>query len=522
MREESFRSRYFIKIGSSIIIALLNMVIQVLLPRSLSVEEYGYYSYNLNIFSSTVILANLSASNALVAKFAKRNEELGLVYFYLKFYCVEIVVLSVAVITLYSSTVVQESFAGQSMAMVCLGLETAAVLKLFSDIVSLYDAMAIARISAICQVILKASISMFVMITFFLRKLNLILFYAGQIGFTLLAGITLLFLIIKYQKQKYPRNINNGFCKYLKEYKSYCAPLVISSVASQLLIIIMNWSLMRFSGVTEQAMFGAAWQLNALLSYVFSPYAELSKREYSIFQDDQNKLKVFFVNSLKRMFWITTFFACFIGFCSDWILQLLYGGKYNDAKLVTLLIMIYTIYQAWGQMCGAFMLATERTKMNAFVSIINQMLMLVLVFMFQIPNIIWPDGLGAIGIALVYLVSNILGVLLSVTVSARDMNLSIWKVLSIQLVPLSLCAVVAWIINHIINWYIVGSGDFIIMSKILMGGTIYTFLVLGMLFIFPSQVGITREQIKRVLIKGVVRKTSRHEQREISEQHEKE
>ena len=81
MQEESFRSRYLVKITSSVIIAALNMVIQVILPRALSVEEFGYYSYNLNVFTSTVVLANLSMSNALVAKFSKRTEEIGIVFF---------------------------------------------------------------------------------------------------------------------------------------------------------------------------------------------------------------------------------------------------------------------------------------------------------------------------------------------------------------------------------------------------------------------------------------------------------
>lgn len=40
MKQDEFRSRYLIKISSSVLIAALNMVIQVILPRAFTVEEY--------------------------------------------------------------------------------------------------------------------------------------------------------------------------------------------------------------------------------------------------------------------------------------------------------------------------------------------------------------------------------------------------------------------------------------------------------------------------------------------------
>lgn len=61
-------------------------------------------------------------------------------------------------------------------------------------------------------------------------------------------------------------------------------------VISQITVIIMNWALMKWSGATEQAIFEAAWQLNMLVGYVFSPYAELSKREFAVLYNDRDHL----------------------------------------------------------------------------------------------------------------------------------------------------------------------------------------------------------------------------------------
>ena len=111
MKTDDFGNRYVIKLVSSIAIAVCNMAIQMVLPRALSLDEYGFYSYNLNVFTSIVVMANLSASNAMVSKFSKRNQEIGLIYFYLKFYAIVSIVLCVGVSLLYSTNFIKNTFA---------------------------------------------------------------------------------------------------------------------------------------------------------------------------------------------------------------------------------------------------------------------------------------------------------------------------------------------------------------------------------------------------------------------------
>lgn len=108
--------------------------------------------------------------------------------------------------------------------------------------------------------------------------------------------------------------------------------------------------------------FGAAWQLNTLVTYVFSPYAELSKREFAVAATSKNDLKNKVEQALKLMNWITSYFAIFIAFASDWILTIVYGKQYSGAKNITIIIMFYTVYQAWGQITGAYMIATEKQR----------------------------------------------------------------------------------------------------------------------------------------------------------------
>lgn len=498
MRQDGFQNRYIIKITSSIAITLLNMVIQLLLPRSFTVEEYGYYSYNLNVFTSIVVLANLASSNALISKFAKRNIEIGLIYYYLKFYIIEVLAISSGVVLLFHFGFVQNIFFGQSITMVLLGLESSLILKFQNDVIGLYDAMAVSRVPAVLLIILKTAMAIFTVIAYILGILDINRFYFGQLVITLTVVCVMLILIIKFQRNLYHEKVDKGWKAYSAEFYEFCRPLVISSVVAQLMIIIMNLSLMKWAGVVEQALFGAAWQLNTLVSYVFSPYAELSKREYAVVASDKKQICLLYEKSMKLMMWITAYFSLFIGFCADWILPVIYGEKYHGAELITLLVMVYTIYQAWGQINGSLMLATERTKINAVIAIISQIITFILVFLFQIPNFIWSDGLGAVGLALVYAIGNILSVLIGVIWISRSIGISCIKILRIQIFPIFICSLSAYCLNNSLEiiWDASTLGGYII--NIVIAGVIYSLIIGGILWKKPELIGGSREGMRSV------------------------
>ncbi len=163
-------------------------------------------------------------------------------------------------------------------------------------------------------------------------------------------------------KKTYPTSTSKSVKEYITSFWVFCKPLILVSCFAQLNVIIMNWALMNYAGERQQAMFGVALQINILLSYVFSPYAELLKREFAVIAHDIEQVKFKFIQSLRQMFWITSYFAVFIIICADWLIPLLFGEEYRGAILPTQLMMVYTIYQAWGQVTGSFLLSTRKQE----------------------------------------------------------------------------------------------------------------------------------------------------------------
>ncbi len=496
MKQDKFSNRYIIKIGSSIIVAVLNMVIQMLLPRALTTQEaYGFFTFNMNTFTALVVMANLSTSNAMVSKFSKRNDEPAILKFYLKFYGIVALILNVGIVALYPLDFIQRSLGFQTLFTVILALDAYIVNKLLTDVVSMYDASAISRFPALMQIIIKFIMSGLIVSGYLFSFLSLNVFYVFMILTTGSVVFVLLRALFKDNKQRYEQPVDLGWKAYSREYIDFCRPLVFATIVSQLVVILMNYTLLRFSGAAETAIFGAAWQLNALIGYVFVPYAELMKREYAAVVDKQQNLKERFHQSIQLMAWITSYFAVFIAFFAKWMLPIVYGNQYTNAIHVTRIIMYFTVFQALGQVTGSFLIATERTKAQAVLTIAGQVLTLCCMFLFQVPNFIWPESLGANGIALNYLVVNVINVSIMIAYISGCVGLPKLRENWMYVVPLAFTTVYAFVLMKLMDAIMPQSGMLFYILKVFLGGVIYSVLVGGTLYLHPEFIGITRASI---------------------------
>lgn len=494
MKKEGFWHRYIIKVMSSVFIALMNISIQVILPRAFSIEEYGYYSYNLNIFTSIVLMANLSMSDAMVAKFSKRNEETTIVGFYFCFFVIEVLVLNIAVLVLKSVGMAEDAFGYQPMVVILLGLEAAIVNKLLTDVNCVYDALAISRFPAAMNIILKLMMTAFVLAGYSIGILDLTFFYIIQMISTMAVIALLIFAI--YKRKKHRNAIGNpGIKAYGLEFFLYCRPLVLSTIVNQIVIIIMNWALMNWAGASEQAIFGAAWQLNTLVGYVFSPYAELLKREFAVRDGANNEMVSLYTRSVKMMAWLTSYFAMYIFVVCSWIVPLVFGSQYNGAMVVTKIIMVYTVFQALGQVFGSYLLAREQTKVQACFASAGQFLTLLFVFVFQIPNFIWRQGLGATGIALNYLVVNIIITLWKFMFINKNLKIRKEGCLQAVIWPIAVTFVAAYVSKFLVGYFVTGYGMVSTFLAILLSGILYFGLLFVTLEMRPEVFGLTRDRL---------------------------
>ncbi len=499
MKRDKFAGRYLIKISSSIFIVLLNVIVNFILPRSFSVEDYGFYTFNLNVFNNIVGIANLSTSNALSAKYSKRNNEIGIIKFYLFYFSLMAVVLSVGLMVLYPFAFIRNSLGGQTLFVVLLGLEAAILNKLLTDTITIYDSIAVSRFPALLQIILKICMALFVVCTFLLGYLNIFVYYIGQSIIFFVIIFVLINSFFKDYRSNYTEYKDLGFRKYFREFYEYCKPLVLIGIVSQVLNIFMDVTLLQNSGAKVRAMYGAATQLNMIILYVFSPYAELSKREFAIKANDTEKLKSHLILSLKIVMWLTSYFAIFVAIFADRIVLFVFGENYLTAIPVVIIMMIYTIFQSWGQILSSFLLSTEQTRVSALFSAVSQIFMLLGFLIFIKPNFIWNNGLGAEGMALARAVANFAYVVIMAGWIARNIGYSAIRINGIHLSAIIIMggiALFSHFITKLVDIFIVNLNN---LFYIFVGGGFYTILTVSLIYHFPILIGISKVQIISII-----------------------
>lgn len=495
MKRDRFSNRYLIKLFSSFIIIAANFAIQFILPRAFTVEEYGYYTHDVSVFVSVVGLANLYTSNAVVSKYAKRNDEIGLIRFYIKFFAIVAIILNIGLICIYPLQIFKTSFGMQALPVVMLALEAEILNKLYTDVISLYDAAAISRFPSIIQILMKLAMSGMILFTYIAGRLNIMVFYSFQVFLLAIVIFILMRAFIKDYHVRYVVGKINRTRDYIGEFYYFCRPLVITGVLVQIINIAMDILFLNEAGAASRAMYGAAMQMNALVLYVFSPFVELSKREYAVSAKEIEKQKVFVDKSMRTVMWMTSYFAVFIFVFAEYILPIIYGEGYEEAAAVTRIIMIFTVFQSWGQLLSTYFESMEQTKINAFFGILTEILQIICMILFIMPNWIWPDGLGANGIAIAKTVTNVLYVMILCSFIAIKLKFLIWRVHVIYLNAGLVLGMIAYGVKELIGFALKGRGLF----YVLVCGVIYSLGTGIFIYAVPSVVGTDRSFIKNKL-----------------------
>lgn len=124
---------------------------------------------------------------------------------------------------------------------------------------------------------------------------------------------------------------------------------------------------------------------------------------------------------------------------------------------------------------------------------------LLFVFLFQIPNFIWPNTLGSIGIALNYLLANVITTYISVLFVCKTLNISAMKTIIQQWCAMLFCTLTSIVIVFALNKIYVLDTFGACIVKTLFAGIIYTCAFIIIIYIRPTLLGISRDSMLNVL-----------------------
>ena len=492
--QDSLKKRYAIKYICTFAVVAVNAAVQILLPRALSVDAFADYSYNLNVFTAVLAIAILSMDGAFASKVSKRLNETGLIKFYGKFLLLITVILNLLIWIVFITGYSKRFFTGQSFTIVILALNAAITLKITQEFISLFDCYALTRISDPVVVAEKILIGIVVYAIFLAFTLKLSTYYIIQITAGVLVCMLLAYIFLRKNKALFEKNESHSTRDYMTEFYIYCRPLVLITITGNVIQILSNVILKNYGGNTEQAYYGVAWQLNNLIVYTFTPITALLQREFSVRIKSREDLRNFYKKSLLITMGVVSFFSCYVISDAERILQTLFGDVYTGAALVTRLIMIFTIFQAWGQVKGNMFMASERTATYAKINIAIQIISFALLFLFQVPNFIWPEGLGSTGIGLQKMTANIISVMLSMYFNCKYLALKYHE----EAAPSAILAIVLVLDSFICVLITHRIGGF---PGIVISGLMYTVIAGCQLLIVMKKNGMSPGQLIEMIKK---------------------
>ncbi len=365
---QSLKSRYLIKLLSTIISGLINAVIIAIVPQALGAVAYGKFVYLQDFFIKAVGFLDMGSSIAFFTKLSADNRRRELILFYFSYLAFIFILLILFIYILDITDYIYLLIPNISTKYIYFGLLFATLTWASQIFIKISDAFALTISVEIIKILHK------------IASLGLILYFIHIIGLSLdnyfyFHYISLIsFLIILswlFWKKDIFKNLklstlHSQFLNLLKEFIEYCHPLVLYSIVLSLVGIFDIWLLQSVAGSKEMGFYGVAYSLSAMAFLFSSAMTPIITREYSKFYGDGDikSIRKLFLKYIPMLYSISAFFSIFISLHSQTILDIFISSdEFKEAYLVLVIMFFYPIHQTYGQLSGGLFYATGETKL---------------------------------------------------------------------------------------------------------------------------------------------------------------
>jgi len=500
-KEDSLKKRYIYKLSTNLTSAVINFLTQAIIPRGLGPKAYGDFNFLNNFFSEFINFFDMGTSFAFYTKLSQRKRESGLVFFYL-YFCgiIFLLVFGFVIITNFTSLYVK-IWPMQQLFYIYLAAFFS-ILTWFAQriLTSILDAYGITVFAEKVKIFFKIVGLVLISLLFIYRQLNLTTFFYYNY-FVLLLLTAAFFVGIKqsgYFSWKVWQLTLEQIRRYLSEFYRYSHPLFIYILVGLIVGIFDRWLLQVYGGSVQQGFFSLSYQIGILCFLFTGAMTPLIMREFSISFGKQDLIHMAYIfrRYIPLLYSIAAYFSCFIAFQADKVIYIFGGSAYREAVMVVIIMAFYPIHQTYGQLSNSMFYATGQTRLYRNIGVTFMLIGLPLTYILIAPKAKMGFDTGAAGLAVKMVLLQFITANVMLYFNAKFLKLPFWKYFGHQIVSLAFLLILASISVFTVNKIFCVRN---IIMNIIVSGSIYTLLVVSIIYYVPLLFGLTKGDIQHII-----------------------
>ena len=503
----SLARRYVAKLGGNLFGMLFNFINASLVPRALGPVAYGSFEFLLSFFQQVMGFFDASTSTAFYNKLSRRNGDVGLIRVYGKFallvFFLVVGGLAIAWLCDWQTWI----WPGQDWKFILLAALLCYLAWVHEVLRKVVDAFGCTIGGEVVLLVSRASGAFFVIVLFLAAWISLttlflkeLIFYAGLIcGLSWIAWQHWRTRIAAHAYSTNERAVMN-------ELWVYCSPLLAYAVVGVITGLADRWLLQRYAGSEEQGFYALAFRVGAVSIVFTSAMTQLIMREYSRAHGagDIEQTRRLFRRYVPMLYVLTAYFSAFISIQADTVVWIFGGDGFSAAGPAMMLMALYPVHQTYGQMNGALLFATEKTKLYRNIGVVAMLGGLILTWGFLAPRVEGGLEAGSMGLAIKMVLLQFVAVNVQLWFNLKNFGLKFRSYFLHQIGVLTGFLLLALIVSNVVE----GIG-FARIIGFIVAGMAYTVLVGFFVIGWPSIAGVTkleRDQFGGKLVSKLLRR----------------
>ena len=496
--EDSMKKRYIFKLATNLFGLVTGLATQAIIPRGLGPIAYGNFNFLTNFFQQIFGFLDMGTSVCFYTKLAQRQNDFGLISFYLSFsFLISLVVLAFVAIT-QACSVYSRVWPDQNISYIYLAAIWG-ILTWFSSVVfnRMADAYGLTVSSEIARIGQKIFALLLILILYFSHQLNLTSFFIYNYIIMLFLGMLFFSIFEKkgYSMRQSWRLSFGQVRQYFLEFYRYSQPLFIVSIFGLIFNLADRWILQYFSGSTEQGFYGFSSLIGSACFVFTGAMTPLIWRELSVAygKKDFDQMSHLFKRYFPLLYSIAAILSCFMAIQADKVIQIMGGNQYSGALGSLIVMSFYPIHQTYGQLTGAVCMASGQTLLYSKIAFISALVGVPVGYFLIAPESKMGLNVGATGLAIKMVVMQIIGVNALLYFNCRLLRLNFLHYVSHQVLTVfiflvfSACAMLFVDRLLVLQHYI--------LINFLFSGIVYLFMIIGLLYYKPYLFGLDRKDI---------------------------